>query len=569
MKLNRNRFGAFLVVAGAVAFNSVAWGEGAVLAWGDNGAGQCDVPIAAQWGVSAIAGSGNNTIALKNGGVLVWGSMDQSSVPVTANSGVSAIAGGSYHIIALKSGTVLAWGDNGAGQCDVPIAAQSGVTAISGGSYNTIALKSGAVLVWGSNSWGQCDVPSAAQSGVSAIAGNTTNIMALKNGGVINWGENYLGDLDVPPIARYGVVAIACGGWHQIALKADGGVHAWGNRFDGQNGLPYGVSAIAAGERYSMTMLNGKVSAYGFNGFGQCTVPTAAKSGVSAMACGVNHSIALRYIDPTDNDIDGDGIPNETDNCPSVPNPTQTDCDGNGVGDACELDCNGNGLADVCETRNGTTSDCNNNHIPDSCDILSGVLQDCNHNTIADVCEVLSGAVTDQNLNGIPDTCEVSSVSGVVPVSGSSTGGTAVKIIGTNFFSELPVSVTFGGAPATDVVVVSLTEIRAVTPAGTPGMCVVTVNSASSESFYYRPTCGSDIDNNGVVDNADLGILLLDYGSCSESAAATEPVEPVHIPMIEQPKPLAAKKQKPAYIHKKNYLFSLSHDWEHWTFLQC
>jgi len=37
--------------------------------------------------------------------------------------------------------------------------------------------------------------------------------------------------------------------------------------------------------------------------------------------------------------------------------------------------------------------------------------------------------------------------------------------------------------------------------------------------------------------------LLLEFGNCSsESAAATEPVEPVHIPMIEQPKPLAVKK---------------------------
>jgi hypothetical protein len=67
------------------------------------------------------------------------------------------------------------------------------------------------------------------------------------------------------------------------------------------------------------------------------------------------------------------------------------------------------------------------------------------------------------------------------------------------------------------------------------------VNSVSSTAFYYRPSCASDIDNNGVVDNADLGILLLDYGSCSESAAATEPAEPVQIPMIEQTT-LAAKK---------------------------
>ncbi len=35
-------------------------------------------------------------------------------------------------------------------------------------------------------------------------------------------------------------------------------------------------------------------------------------------------------------DGDGDGIPDGSDNCPLVANPTQADCDSNGIGDACE-----------------------------------------------------------------------------------------------------------------------------------------------------------------------------------------------------------------------------------------
>ena len=204
------------------------------------------------------------------------------------------------------------------------------------------------------------------------------------------------------------------------------------------------------------------------------------------------------------NDFDGDGILNATDNCPSVANPNQADCDGNGVGDACELDCNHNGLADVCE--------------------------------------ILSGAVTDQNLNSIPDTCEVSSVSRVLPISGPSTGGTAVRIIGTNFFSALPVSVTFGGAPATDVVVVSLTEITAVTPAGSPGDTFVAVNGAGAEEFYYRPSCDGDLDNNGTIDSSDLGLLLINMGDCSSSLTTQQPQEPMIFPMPEVAKPVAVKK---------------------------
>jgi hypothetical protein len=34
-------------------------------------------------------------------------------------------------------------------------------------------------------------------------------------------------------------------------------------------------------------------------------------------------------------DCDGDGVPNDTDNCPDVANPDQTDSDGDGMGDAC------------------------------------------------------------------------------------------------------------------------------------------------------------------------------------------------------------------------------------------
>jgi len=283
-------------------------------------------------------------------------------------------------------------------------------------------------------------------------------------------------------------------------------VLAWGSNGNGQCTIPdsakSGVSAIAGGGDHTIALKNGVVLAWGNNSANQCIIPVAAQSGVSAIAGGGGgHTIALKVTDP--NDTDGDGIPNATDNCPSVKNPTQADCDGNGVGDVCELDCNHNGLADVCE--------------------------------------ILSGSVTDQNLNGIPDTCEVSSVSRVVPISGPSTGGTAVRITGTNFFSVLPVSVTFGGAPATDVVVVSLTEITAVTPSGSPGDTVVAVYGASAEAFYYRPSCDGDLDNNGTIDSSDLGLLLINMGDCSSSLTTQQPQEPMIFP-IEAAKPVAVKK---------------------------
>jgi RHS repeat-associated protein len=45
---------------------------------------------------------------------------------------------------------------------------------------------------------------------------------------------------------------------------------------------------------------------------------------------------AATTVNPQHIDTDGDGVPDDRDNCPTVRNPNQTDTDGDGVGDACE-----------------------------------------------------------------------------------------------------------------------------------------------------------------------------------------------------------------------------------------
>jgi hypothetical protein len=53
-------------------------------------------------------------------------------------------------------------------------------------------------------------------------------------------------------------------------------------------------------------------------------------------------------------DSDNDGVPDATDNCPSVANPTQIDTDGDGIGDACDT-CTSPGIPETC---NGIDDNC-------------------------------------------------------------------------------------------------------------------------------------------------------------------------------------------------------------------
>jgi parallel beta-helix repeat protein len=114
-------------------------------------------------------------------------------------------------------------------------------------------------------------------------------------------------------------------------------------------------------------------------------------------------------------DTDGDGIPDELDNC-DLYNPDQADCNDNGIGDVCDVadqtsyDCNQNGIPDECESDcdgDGVIDDCDNDGdfdgdgIPDNCET------DCNGNTIPDHFEIEQGWVPDCNGNGVPDECDL------------------------------------------------------------------------------------------------------------------------------------------------------------------
>jgi hypothetical protein len=86
-------------------------------------------------------------------------------------------------------------------------------------------------------------------------------------------------------------------------------------------------------------------------------------------------------LDATFVDFDGDGITDDTDNCPTVSNSEQTNTDGDPFGDAC----------DTCLTfASLTTHDEDQDTIGDSCDLCPGVEafnDDSDHDEVGDICD--------------------------------------------------------------------------------------------------------------------------------------------------------------------------------------
>jgi alpha-tubulin suppressor-like RCC1 family protein len=189
------------------------------------------------------------------------------------------------------------------------------------------------------------EAPTAAQSGdeYRAVFTDTggskttdaaTLTVATTRYGAIAWGENLSGqlgngsneqlsDAPVPVSALEFVTSVAAGGSHSLALLADGHVMAWGGNAYGQlgNGTTNNastpvevhglsdVTAIAAGANHSLALLsNGTMMAWGANEHGQVgdgkvskeeepgeqlPVPVTGLTGVTAIAAGGNHSLAL------------------------------------------------------------------------------------------------------------------------------------------------------------------------------------------------------------------------------------------------------------------------------------
>jgi hypothetical protein len=129
-----------------------------------------------------------------------------------------------------------------------------------------------------------------------------------------------------------------------------------------------------------------------------------------------NFSLPGRCSDGIDNDLDGqtdqqdrgcdldfDGIPVLSDNCPGAFNPDQRDSDGDGIGDACD-DSDHDGFLDLDETRYG--SDPNNSASTPETDVLFQACADGRDNDLDGLVDTDDPGCPDTDRDGLLDVTE-------------------------------------------------------------------------------------------------------------------------------------------------------------------
>ncbi|MDB5106241.1 MAG: repeat-containing protein [Fibrobacteres bacterium] len=323
--------------------------------------------IAATAPVARIsAGSDHAAAVAADGRVWTWGTnsagqLGQGSAPqayfpdvVPGLANVSKLSVGQQFNLAVRAdNTIWSWGVNAASQLGrsvavIPAGTPGQITvaastnASAGGSHGLALLSDGTVQGWGSNSNGQVGdntsgnmratpVAVSGLTGASQVSAGGQHSLALKsNGTVMAWGSNgaaQLGDnsfTDRPaPVAvatLTNITSVSAGGFHSLALKSDGSVWAWGWNQYGQIGngtsgnwlqVPVqvpglsGITAIAAGAGHSLALKSdGTVWAWGYNQFGQLgdgsttnrSVPVkiTGLEGVVSLAAGGNAGYAVR-----------------------------------------------------------------------------------------------------------------------------------------------------------------------------------------------------------------------------------------------------------------------------------
>jgi hypothetical protein len=434
-----------------------------------------------------------------------------------------------------SSPAIVCWGDNSLHQQSTPAPPPSPIRLVGSCSIlRTGYLSSSGVLtLWGDGSSAPPDAPDSLTDIDQVGLGYSHGIALRRDRTVVTWGDDSYGQTSIPANLTP-IVKVEAGGFFSTVLHVDGTVTCWGMGTTDSGQYPNlgqclvpsnlsGVVTLASGDHHSMAArVDGALVGWGDNRFGQLNTP-ASLSGISQLAAGGLHTVVLR--------TNGEVICLGTATTGSGQNYDFGQCNVPiGLSDVVQVAA-GNWHSAALR-RDGVVVAWGSNGAG-QCEVPTG---------LGDVVQIASGRYHIAALRSFP------TIESVSPISGPSSGGTRVTILGSNFATGC--EVRFDGQPATDVVVSSSSSLQATTPPNFPGESTVSVNGSSRVAFYYRPDCGSDLDQNGSVDGGDMAILLLDWGPCyaPPSALAAPAPTPLLVPdeSTPAPTPPAPQSARPA-----------------------
>lgn len=255
---------------------------------------------------------------------------------------------------------------------------------------------------------GGCETNSSSENETSSQATSVQIVDSLSQRA--SCGEPELGQLT---FVLQDSILYVCTGSQWVSLRAMDGVNGT-NGADGKDGVDgvngtNGVDGKDGVDGVNGTNgADGKDGADGANG----TDGTNGIDGKDGSGCSVRSDSVLQRIwiecdDGTtvyfgDTDLDGD--PDEFDNCPLLPNPTQSDYDKDGLGDECDTEPDGDGLVSVWDPcPMDSTNACVDPNDLDG-DGIDPVIDNCplHYNPILD-----GASQSDADGDGIGDKCDL------------------------------------------------------------------------------------------------------------------------------------------------------------------